>query len=76
MTPFPVSPMALAIVISSCPSTPIDGTEAPRLVRCTIVLDEVKPNAPASTASFANAAIVFMSSMVATSRLAPRSPMT
>ena len=76
ITPLPVSPTARPMACSSLEAAPRLGTACPLLVRCTMVRDDVNPNAPAATASFASAAICATSASVATSRPAPRSPIT
>ena len=75
-TPRPLFPISSAIPISSSASAVSVGVNSPRLVRWFIVRDVVKPSAPASIAPRASRAIASMSSVVAASRRAPRSPMT
>jgi hypothetical protein len=75
-TPRPHSPMAAAIPASSLVAAVRVGVHSPRDVRWLRVLEVLKPNAPASTASRVSRPIAAMSSSVASSRAAPRSPIT
>ena len=70
------APIASAMPTSSSASAVSVGVNSPRLVRWLSVRDVVKPSAPASMPSAASAAIGAMSSGVAGSRRAPRSPIT
>ena len=54
----------------------VPGTSSPLLLRCSGVRDVEKPSAPARSASSVSLLICAMSSAVATSLFAPRSPMT
>jgi hypothetical protein len=72
----PVAPMASAMPISSSASAVRVGVGSPLLVRWLSVREVVKPSAPAATAWAASSAMAAMSSAVAGSRAAPRSPMT
>ena len=74
--PRPVSRIALAIPISSAPAAPNVGVRSPLLVRWLSVLEVENPNAPAATPSRTRRPISAISSGVAASRAAPRSPMT
>ena len=75
-TPVPRAPSADAIPISSSAAAVRLGVCSPRLDLWLTVREVVNPRAPARTASEANAAMAAMSSAVATSRLAPLSPIT
>ncbi len=75
-TPRPVVPIARAMPTSSSALAVRVGVNSPRLVRWFNVRDVVKPSAPCSIAARASVAISSMSSPVAGSRCAPRSPIT
>ena len=75
-TPLPTAPSPSAMPASSLAAAVKVGVQSPRLVRWLRVRDVVKPMAPASIASPARRAISAISSSVAGSRAAPRSPMT
>ncbi len=61
---------------SSSSAANVPGTGSPVIARCAIVREVEKPSAPAATPSFTSAAIAAMSSGVAGSFFAPRSPIT
>ncbi len=61
---------------SSSSAANVPGTGSPSTARCMIVRDVEKPSAPAAMPSFTIAAICAMSSGVAGSLRAPRSPIT
>ena len=75
-TPAPVAPIALAMPTSSSRAAVSVGVGSPVLVRWFSVREVVNPSAPAVTASAAMRPISAISSGVAASRLAPRSPIT
>ena len=75
-TPVPRAPRADAMPTSSSAAAVRLGVCSPRLDLWLTVREVVNPRAPARTASLAKAAMAAMSSAVAGSRLAPRSPMT
>jgi hypothetical protein len=75
-TPLPVAPMADEIPTSSSSAAVSVGVSSPRLVRWFMVRDVVNPSPPASMPAAASRAISAMSSGVAASRAAPRSPIT
>ena len=74
--PVPSSPRAAPIPKSSSSAAKVPGTGSPSMARWAMVREVEKPRAPAATASFTMAFIAAMSSGVAGSLLAPRSPMT
>ena len=75
-TPVPSSPSARPMPNSSSSAAKVPGTGSPSMARCAIVRDVEKPSAPASMPSRTMAAMAAMSSGVAGSLRAPRSPIT
>ena len=61
---------------SSSSAANVPGTSSPSMARCPMVREVEKPRAPARMASSTMARIASMSSAVAASLRAPRSPMT
>ena len=72
----PASPITVAMPTSSSAAAVSVGVGSPRLVRWLVVRDVVKPSAPAATPSRTMRPIAAISSAVAGSRCAPRSPIT
>ena len=62
--------------ISSALLAKVPGTGSPSLDRCSMVREVEKPSAPAATPSRTMAAMAAMSSSLAASLRAPRSPIT
>ncbi|GAA1832322.1 hypothetical protein GCM10009836_08010 [Pseudonocardia ailaonensis] len=75
-TPWPARAMASAMPISSSAPAVVPGTSSPALLRCSGVRLVLNPSAPARSASSTRAAMLRMSSGVANSFEAPRSPIT
>ena len=75
-TPVPRSPSARPMPNSSSSAANVPGTGSPSMARWASVRLVEKPSAPASMPSFTMAAIASMSSAVAGSLRAPRSPIT
>ena len=75
-TPLPPSAMAWPMPISSSALAKVPGTTSPSLVRCSMVREVEKPRAPDFMASRTMSDMAVMSSGVAFSLRAPRSPMT
>ena len=75
-TPCPSSPSTRPMPSSSSWLAKVPGTSSPSLARWSMVRDVVKPTAPAAIASRTMSAICAMSSGVAASLRAPRSPIT
>ena len=74
--PCPTRFIASAIPYNSSGAAVVPGTSSPLLLRCRGVREVEKPSAPARSASSVSLLISAMSSDVATSLFAPRSPMT
>ena len=75
-TPRPLSPTARARASISSRAAKVPGTGSPSMARWTTVREEEKPSDPQACASVTSRAISAMSSGVAGSFMAPRSPMT
>ena len=75
-TPVPAALSARPIANSSSSAANVPGTGSPSIARCAIVRDVDTPSAPASMPSCTMRAIASMSSGVAGSLRAPRSPIT
>ena len=75
-TPWPDDPSARAKASTSSSGAYVPGTGRPDRALCPMVRDVVKPTAPAAMASPTIADMAAMSSAVASSLAAPRSPIT
>ncbi|SHU83499.1 Uncharacterised protein [Mycobacteroides abscessus subsp. abscessus] len=67
--------MARPSANNSSSAANVPGTGSPSMARCASVRDDEKPRAPASIASWTSFAMALMSSALAGSLRAPRSPM-
>ena len=75
-TPWPELPMARAKARTSSSGAKVPGTGRPDLALWPMVREVVKPTAPTAMASPMMADMAAMSSAVASSLAAPRSPIT
>ena len=75
-TPVPSSPRALPMPNSSSSAAKVPGTGSPSMARWAMVRDVENPSAPAPIASLTSCFMAAMSSAVAASLRAPRSPIT
>ena len=75
-TPVPSSPSAAPMPNSSSSAANVPGTGSPSMAVWAMVRDVENPSAPAAIASLTMAFIAWMSSGVADSLRAPRSPIT